>query len=374
MPPSPTKTKRALMVVAFLSVLLLFFFISTWVVYLVIAIIFSVTSPLYLDILGSGLGILGLSLIISTILGMKYYNIFTRVYSLISSVWIGYFVYLFLGSVIYGILIIPFGVVPMVGYLMIALVVIVGTYGLIHATNIHVKEVEVHLKNFPESWHQRKAIWISDLHLGQIHGPLFLEKVIEKIKTIPHSIIFIGGDLFDGTSAPDLSKFLTSFKKVLPELGIYFVTGNHEEFGNNTKFLSAINSAGIKVLADQLVMVDGLQIIGVDYENASNKNNFKKILSSLNIDRNNPSILLKHEPKDIDIAREAGISLQVSGHTHRAQLWPLEYLPRLIYKGYFYGLKKYIDMQVYVSSGVGTWGPPMRVGTNSEIVVFTFLK
>ena len=368
-------------VVLFLTILLTVFFLTNWVVYVTILTIFSITNTTQCILIGVFLSVSGLSLIFSTILGMKSYNIWTRFYSIISSVWMGYFVYLFLASVVYSLLIqiIHFvGILPTVSSILgwvIALSVIgVGTYGIFHAKKIYVKEVSVRMKNVPKSWLQRKVVWISDVHLGQIHGPAFLEKIFTRIQAIPHDIIFIGGDLFDGTSAPDLVKFLEPFQKLHPELGMYFVAGNHEEFGDNSAFISAIRSAGIRVLVDEVIVLDGVQIIGVDYHHASNRNTFKKILSNLNLDQNMPSILLKHEPKDLDIAVEAGVALQISGHTHKAQMWPLEYIPRLLYKGYCYGLRTYLNMHVYVSSGVGTWGPPMRVGTDSEIVVFTILS
>jgi predicted MPP superfamily phosphohydrolase len=116
-----------------------------------------------------------------------------------------------------------------------------------------------------------------------------------------------------------------------------------------------------------------LQIVGVDWAQAANTERFRMILASIAIDREHPSILLKHEPKDLDVASERGISLQISGHTHRAQQWPLEYVARRVYNGYSYGLKNYREMLVYISSGAGTWGPPMRVGTDCEVVVFTFV-
>ena len=94
-------------------------------------------------------------------------------------------------------------------------------------------------------------------------------------------------------------------------------------------------------------------------------------LSRLAIDPRKPSILLKHEPRDLDVAEAAGISLQISGHTHKAQMWPLVYVAQRSYKGFAYGLKRLGRMQVYTSSGVGSWGPPMRVGTDGEIVVIT---
>ena len=177
-----------------------------------------------------------------------------------------------------------------------------------------------------------------------------------------------------GSLSSSKNEMQLTVNKIKSELGIYFITGNHEEFGDNSKFISAVNSAGIKVLDNKLVSVDKMQVIGLDYNDSINRDDYEKIISGLNIDKNKPSILLKHEPSNLDIANAAGISLQISGHTHRAQMWPLEYIAKLVYKGYSYGLKNYLNMQVYISSGVGTWGPPMRVGTNSEIVFFTFSK
>ncbi len=83
-------------------------------------------------------------------------------------------------------------------------------------------------------------------------------------------------------------------------------------------------------------------------------------------------ILLKHTPFDLDVSERAGIDFQISGHTHQAQIFPLNYITRSVYKGYDYGFKKFGSMQVYVSSGTGTWGPPLRIGTVSEIVVINF--
>ena len=99
---------------------------------------------------------------------------------------------------------------------------------------------------------------------------------------------------------------------------------------------------------------------------------FKNVLGGLSFDPRRPSVLLKHEPKDIHIAEEAGISFQISGHTHKAQIWPFNYVTSIIYKRFAYGLQKFKKMQVYTSSGIGTWGPPMRLGSDSEIVIFSF--
>jgi predicted MPP superfamily phosphohydrolase len=209
--------------------------------------------------------------------------------------------------------------------------------------------------------------------MGQILGPQFLTNVVNKINALTPDMVFIGGDLFDGTGAPDIRALIAPLANIKAPQGTYFITGNHEEFGgSNDTFISAVRAIGIKTLIDQMVVVDGLQLVGVDYMNASQREKFQEILERLSLDTKKPSLLLKHEPRDLDIAEGAGISFQISGHTHRAQMWPFRYITQRLYKGYDYGLKPYGKMQVYTSSGVGTWGPPLRVGTVSEIVFIKF--
>lgn len=362
-------------ILPFLVVLLFFLYLANLVVYDALVIIFALSVSGELVALAVMLGALTVSFIAATILGMRYDNAFIRFYYLISAVWIGFFVYLFLLSAVYGFLVMILGRLPsMLGEIMIAGVFIASGYGVLHARTIRIKEMEISLPNLPLKWRGRKAVWVSDLHLGQIHGPAFARRIVEEVNARPHDIIFIGGDLYDGTMAPGMVSELTApLKALAAPLGIYFVTGNHEEFGDDSVFLSAVRSVGIKPLIDEVVEIDGLQIIGVDYRNNSRRTNFKKTISSLAIQPDKPSILLKHEPKDIAVAREAGISFQISGHTHQAQMWPLGYLAQLVYKGFAFGLKRSGKMQVYTSSGTGTWGPPMRVGTDCEVVFFTFV-
>jgi hypothetical protein len=368
----PTKP-RPLTIFLFVGVLSVFLFIANWVVYEALVNIFAINTSWQLIALSSLLVFLSGSLVISSVVGMRYYNVFTRLYSLFSSVWIGFFAYLFLFSVLYGLLLmLPVEQSSNIGKIFILCALAVSIYGIFHARKIYTVEIQVPIHHLPSSWKNRKAIWISDLHLGQIHSTYLARKIVEKINTLPHDIIFIGGDLYDGTTAPDIHKLIAPLKELSAPQGIYFITGNHEEFGNSGKFISAIKSIGIEVLQDRMVTIDGLQLIGVDYLTASNKEQFKKILFGLSLNSSMASILLKHEPKDLDVALDAGISFQISGHTHRAQLWPLEYVASFVYKGFAYGLKMFGDMQVYTSSGVGTWGPPMRVGTNNEIVIFNF--
>lgn len=246
-----------------------------------------------------------------------------------------------------------------------------GTYGIINASIIQITLVTVNVPNLPESWKDKTAVWISDTHLGQLHSENFAKKVTKMIETINPNILFIGGDFFDNGSG-NLKNLVSPFSELKIKDGTYFVTGNHEGFLNKEAQIKEIKKAGITVLENEIITIDGVQIIGVNYADTKEKTAYQKILANLKINKNIPSILLKHEPKNLDIAETAGISLEISGHTHQAQFYPLEMITALMYKDYDYGLKSFGNMEVLVSSGTGTWGPPSRVGTKSEILLINF--
>jgi predicted MPP superfamily phosphohydrolase len=319
------------------------------------------------------LAFLGVSLILSLVVGMRYYNFVTRIYYRLSMIWLALMGYLFIASALIIVLYAFYGArVDGIGKAMFALIVIGGIYGLVHARKIALKSITVTLKNLPESWQNRKMVWVSDQHVGQIHGKKSVAKVVAKIQALNPDIVFIGGDLFDGSSHPKILENISPFKNLKVPLGIYYVTGNHECYGNSAAFLEAIKQQGITVLTNQNLLVDGVQVIGVDYLSTAKEHDFQKVLSQLQINRSLPSILLKHEPRHLELAELAGISIQFSGHTHRAQQWPFEYFARLVYGRFVYDLQKLSTMQVFTSSGTGTWGPPFRLGTMSEIVECIF--
>ena len=160
--------------------------------------------------------------------------------------------------------------------------------------------------------------------------------------------------------------------KLIAPHGVYFVAGNHEQFGDDSKYLQAIASAGVRVLSNEKVEVDGLQIIGVPYRNATQDGELASVLHGVRLDRERASILLTHAPDRPDIAEAAGISLQLSGHTHLGQFIPWSWMARRIYRQFVYGLSRIGKMQVFTSSGAGTWGPPLRFGSNPEIVILEF--
>jgi predicted MPP superfamily phosphohydrolase len=125
-------------------------------------------------------------------------------------------------------------------------------------------------------------------------------------------------------------------------------------------------------VGNETVTVDGLQIVGVHYRDSTNPDRFRSILERASLDRSRSSILLAHAPHGLPIAEKEGITLQLSGHTHGGQLFPFTWFTRRVFGEYAYGLKRFGKLMVYTSSGAGTWGPPMRVGTRPEIALIEF--
>jgi uncharacterized protein len=150
------------------------------------------------------------------------------------------------------------------------------------------------------------------------------------------------------------------------------VTGNHEQFSSPSKYLETVRQSGIRVLENEKIVLDGLQIVGVHYRDSANVEKFRSILRQATLDRNAASVLLVHNPNHLPVAADAGISLQLSGHTHRGQFFPFTAIVSRIYGRYVYGLNRFGDLAVYTSCGTGTWGPPMRLGSNPEIVLIRF--
>ena len=363
------------MIIIFISIISIILALVHFVIYEAFVSIFYF-SPAGRMALGIILAIFCASFILASFFTFYFNNLFTRIFYTISAIWLGLAFYLFLASSVYflaGTISQIFGMdmAKWFGVVCLVVAIVVSLYGVIHARTILVKNVEVALPQMPVAWQGKKAVWMSDLHLGVIYREDFLKNIVAKINAINPDIVFIGGDLYDGVKVNE-SEIVKPLADLHPPLGVYFITGNHEEFRDDKPYLEAIKNLGIKILDNEMITINGLQLIGVDDRDSTNAVKFQNILSNLKINKNEPAILLKHQPTQLDLASKAGISFQISGHTHRAQMFPLNIFTNLIYKGYDYGLKKFGKMEVYTSSGTGTWGPPMRVGSDSEIVVFKF--
>ena len=360
------------MLVAFVCTLVILLIESDFFVHWALVDVFNITNSTYKMVLGVLLFVLSLGFILVFIIERYSASVMTRVLYLFTSIWMGTLIYLLLASVVYETVMLVFGRFVVLGMILFAGAALLSIYGFFHGRKIKIKKIEVEIPNLPKEWQGKTVVWVSDFHLGTVRGAKFCEKVTSISNSLSPDIVFVGGDLYDGTHAPDPYVIARPLEKLSAKLGTFFISGNHEEFDDASPFFEAVTKLGIKIIKDEMIVIDGLQIIGVDYLNNHSKEKFQKILSSIQFDSTKASILLKHEPKDLDIAERSGISFQISGHTHRGQQWPFNYLVDFIYKGYGYGLKKLGNMKVYVSSGVGGWGPQFRVGSDCEVVHITF--
>src|SRR5438093_1766294 len=322
-------------------------------------------------------GFLSVSFVAASLLAFRYTNAALRAFYRAAAVWLGLLSFLFVAVVSSWII---FGVSRLSGLdvnfhrtveLLFGVAVVAGLYGVFNASWTRITRTTVRLANLPASWRGRKAALISDLHLGHVRNGSFLRRMVAKILREEPDAIFIAGDLYDGT-AIDARRSSEPLTKLTAPHGVYFVAGNHEQFGDDSKYLNAITAAGVRVLSNEKVEVDGLQIIGVPYRNATQHGHLASVLDGIRLDRDRASILLTHAPDYPEIAEAAGVSLQLSGHTHVGQFIPWSWMARRIYRQFVYGLSRIGKMQVFTSSGAGTWGPPLRLGSNPEIVVLEF--
>jgi len=241
------------------------------------------------------------------------------------------------------------------------------------ATRPVVRGIRVKLPHLRNEWAGEKIVFLSDTHLGQIHGTAYARTVATLIEVEKPVAVLFGGDLFDGVAC-DTHEYAAEFAKIKTKFGIFFVSGNHESYGDETGYFRALNDAGIRILKNEIVNLDGLQIVGIEYATGEDENKYKAALSKLQIQTDVPSILMKHAPTLIATTEESGVNLFLAGHTHHGQQYPFSYLTRWVYRGFDYGLKQYKNLTVYTTSGAGTWGPPIRFMTQSEIVVIEFEK
>jgi uncharacterized protein len=320
---------------------------------------------------------LSISFVAASLLAFRYYNPFVRLFYTVASIWLGMFNFLFLAAalcwILYAALTVSRAHVDRTALVSIVFgcAFLVGLYGLANASWIRVKRISVKLPGLPKSWRGRSAALVADTHLGHVHGYNFISRIVAMLRQLRPDIVFIAGDVYDGTKV-EPKHLAAPWLHLSPPLGTFYVTGNHEEFSDPSHYVAALQQRGVRVLLDEKVVVDGLQLVGVTYHTLVNPERFRSALRSATIEPHTASILLAHAPQNLSLAEQAGISLQLSGHTHRGQIFPFTWFTSRIFKQFTYGLNRLGALTVYTSSGAGTWGPPMRVGTTPEIVLIHF--
>jgi predicted MPP superfamily phosphohydrolase len=281
---------------------------------------------------------------------------------------VGFLFYLTLAALVVGLLKIIFPDWP-IHYLAtggLILAVVLTIVGLAEALVPQLKQISLSLPQWPENWHHRRLIQLSDVHLGNFYGPHFLRQQIDRINLLKPDLIVITGDLFDGT-ALDLAPYTTELKRIKAKQGVYFIFGNHDIYLGVDRVSQALQSAGIVVLRDEALLIDRLPIVGLTFRE-SDKIPLPSIKNGSEISYRG-GLLLRHAPVGIAWAVQQGFALQLSGHSHRGQMFPLALLTRFIFGRYHYGWHHAGNFNIYTSSGVGSWGPPLRTFNRPEIVV-----
>jgi len=251
------------------------------------------------------------------------------------------------------------------------IIIMLLTGGRVRAMFPVVREISLELPRLAPERGEYRVVFVSDFHLGVLVGERRLKRIVQEINTLNPDLILLGGDLID-ERIDRMRWIIEPLKELQATDGIIAVTGNHEFYSGVEDFEKLMREAGIPVLRDSLTVVgEVLNLAGIDDITARGQYSkpqppLKDVLASA--DANLPVILMHHTPQRISEAATAGVDLMLCGHTHGGQLWPASFLTNLVYRTP-QGLSRFGSMYLYLSSGVGTWGPPVRVGASPEIVL-----
>ncbi len=288
----------------------------------------------------------------------------------------GVLLYLLLSTIIADIFYLIFKGQPKIyGLSIVSFTFLISLFGIINAFNVRTTQTQIYIKNLNTDLN---IVHLTDIHLGHFRSKNFVEKIVTKTNELHPDIIFITGDLFDGkiNLKPETIEPMQNFNAP-----VYFVDGNHDGYSGVELAKQYARQNGLLVLENDLIELDNIQIIGLNHMkvddktpdiHAQNQNTIKNVLDSIETISNKPIILLHHSPTGIDYAAQKGVDLFLAGHTHGGQMFPVNIFVRLMYP-FNSGLYNYKGTQIFVSDGVGTFGPPFRIGTKSEIALLKLI-
>jgi len=241
---------------------------------------------------------------------------------------------------------------------------------------VKVNNVRIPLARLPASMHGFTIVQITDVHMGPTLRAEFAREIVAKVNALDADLIAITGDLVDG-SVDRLGAMVSIFGNLRARHGVYFVTGNHEYYSGVDEWLVELKRIGIRVLRNERVSIGSPEVsfdlIGIDDAHAhqfGNGHGADLPKATRGRDPTREAVLLAHQPRAVYEAQQHGIGLQLSGHTHGGQIWPFNYLVRL-QQPVIKGLEKIGNVWLYVSTGTGYWGPPMRLAAPAEITRVT---
>jgi len=265
---------------------------------------------------------------------------------------------------------------PALGLSVLILVVGIVSYGAWNARHPRVNHYDVSIAKQAGPLKQLHVVMVSDIHLGTIVNNGDLTKMVNMVNELKPDLVLLPGDVFDeNIEATNKLQTVDNLRRLTAPYGVFAVLGNHEYIGGNAEeAIKYLGEAGVKVLRDSSREIAGsFYLVGRDDRSSERVRGVKRqSLNSLmqGVNRSLPMIVMDHQPLQLDEPVAQGVDLQLSGHTHAGQLFPIEFITHRIFEDDWGYLRKG-NFQLIVSSGYGTWGPPIRVGNTPEIVDIT---
>ncbi|WP_240420546.1 metallophosphoesterase [Paenibacillus periandrae] len=264
-------------------------------------------------------------------------------------------------------------IVLILGSLLGLVVLLLMARGLWNARNPIVRTYEMSIPKDGGQLNKLRVAVASDIHLGSVVGNKKLQVLVDQINALNPDLILLPGDIIDDDIKPFIRHNMGAVMKQLrSRLGIYAVLGNHEYIGGHIQeFTEQMSAIGIDVLMDRSVKIaDSFYVIGrkdkaAEHGGPNGREELDDLLAS--VDKTLPLILMDHQPHRLDKAEAAGVDIMLSGHTHRGQMMPNHLITRRLFE-LDWGYLKKGNLHAVVSSGFGTWGPPVRIGSRSEVI------
>jgi predicted MPP superfamily phosphohydrolase len=237
-----------------------------------------------------------------------------------------------------------------------------------------VRGVTVEIEGLPAGLEGFTIAQITDLHIGLMRDGAWLAEIVDRTNRLSPDLVAVTGDLVDVPFPTEhFAKQLEPIRDLKATHGSYFITGNHEYYGDTVAWMNHLQTLGLTWLRNQRLTIrhggDSFELAGVvDPTDPHSEGAVSRALSGRPPGR--PVVLLAHQPKVIQEAADHGVALMLSGHTHGGQIWPFRYFV-MLQTPYISGLYDHEGTKLYVSEGTGFWGPPMRLFTRSEITLLT---
>ena len=327
---------------------------------------------------------LAATFIIAKVLESRHSTVFSDILNIAGGFWLAFLVYGFIFFLLSDIIFIILRIAGQIGtenipafrrwafFITVSLSALLIIGGFINAVIPVVRKYNITIDKQTDDVRSLRIAAVSDIHLGSIIRRRSIIKLSGMLEEMKPDAVFLLGDIIDGELGPvlrgDLLKYFTG-----PHTkdGLYAITGNHEFIGGAQKTIPYIESKGIRVLKDEIIVLPGgIQVVGrLDRDSFRYFGKARKPLGELmeNIDHSRPVILLDHQPMKLDESEKNGVDLQLSGHTHNGQLWPLNYIIKKTFE-VGYGYRKKGNTQIIVSSGYGLWGPRVRTKSRPEVL------